>query len=70
MTTTMEGMGEVIRILDQENVRGNFKVLVGGAPLSHSFAKKIGADGYAANAIEAVKLAQQLVEVPAPLGSH
>ena len=65
MTTTMDGMGEVIRILNHENVRGNFKVLVGGAPLSHAFARKIGADGYAANAIEATKLAHQLVAIHA-----
>jgi corrinoid protein of di/trimethylamine methyltransferase len=64
MTTTMDGMAEVIRILNRENVRGNFKVVVGGAPLSHAFARKIGADGYAANAIEATKLAHQLVEIP------
>jgi corrinoid protein of di/trimethylamine methyltransferase len=65
MTTTMDGMAEVIRILNQENARGDFKVLVGGAPLSHAFARKIGADGYAANAIEATKLAHQLVAIHA-----
>ena len=65
MTTTMDGMAEVIRILNQENVRRDFKVLVGGAPLSHAFARKIGADGYAANAIEATKLAHQLVAIHA-----
>ena len=32
MTTTMDGMADVIRILNRENVRGHFKVLVGGAP--------------------------------------
>ncbi len=65
MTTTMDGMAEVIRILNRENVRGDFKVVVGGAPLSHAFARKIGADGYAANAIEATKLAHHLVAIHA-----
>ena len=65
MTTTMDGMAEVIRILNRENVRGDFKIVVGGAPLSHAFARKIGADGYAANAIEATKLAHQLVAIHA-----
>jgi len=61
MTTTMDGMGEVINILNQQNIRGDFKVMVGGGPISQSFADKIGADGYAANAAEAVRLAKRLV---------
>ncbi len=65
MTTTMDGMAEVIRILNRENVRGHFKVLVGGAPISHAYARKIGADGYAINAIAAKKLADQLVAIHA-----
>lgn len=61
MTTTMEGMGEVINILKEENIRERFKVIVGGGPISSAFATKIGADGYAVNAAEAVKLARKLV---------
>jgi dimethylamine corrinoid protein len=61
MTTTMEGMAEVIRILDAEGVRPRFKVMIGGGPISHAFAEKIGADGYSANAAEAVRLAKRLV---------
>lgn len=63
MTTTMDGMAEVVRILEKENLRENFKVLVGGGPISQGFADKIGADGYAVNAAEAAKLAKKLVEV-------
>lgn len=62
MTTTMDAMAEVVRILDQENIREQFKVIVGGGPISQGFANKIGADGYAINAAEAVKLAKKLVE--------
>jgi corrinoid protein of di/trimethylamine methyltransferase len=61
MTTTMDGMAEVIRLLHQANVREQFKVIVGGGPISQSFANRIGADGYAAGAPAAVKLVKQLV---------
>ena len=60
MTTTMDGMIEVMRLLEQENVREQFKVMVGGEPISQAFADKIGADGYAATASGAVKVAKSL----------
>ena len=62
MTTTMDGMAEVVRILEAENIRDQFKVIVGGAPISQGFAKRIGADGYASRAPAAVQLAKRLVE--------
>lgn len=65
MTTTMDAMAEVIRLLQAANVRDQFKVIVGGGPISQSFADKIGADGYAAGAPAAVKLAKQLIGVAA-----
>ncbi|EGW40215.1 corrinoid protein [Desulfosporosinus sp. OT] len=61
MTTTMEGMKEVLAILKKENLRDQIKVMVGGGPISQGFAEKIGADGYAVNASEAAKLAIKLV---------
>lgn len=61
MTTTMEGMGTVVKLLDEANVRDGIKVMVGGGPISPGFAKRIGADGYAVNAAEAVKVARELV---------
>lgn len=60
MTTTMEGMSEVIELLNKENIRENFKVMIGGGPISQGYADKIGADGYSVNAAEAVKLAKRL----------
>jgi corrinoid protein of di/trimethylamine methyltransferase len=60
MTTTMERMGEVIGILEEENLRSRFKVIVGGSPLSQQFADRIGADGYAPKAAQAVQLAKRL----------
>ncbi|MDR3671069.1 MAG: corrinoid protein [Holophaga sp.] len=61
MTTTMDGMAEVIRILNQAGLRDRFKVMIGGGPISQAFAQRIGADGYAVNAAEAVRLAKRLV---------
>jgi dimethylamine corrinoid protein len=61
MTTTMEGMNEVIQILKEEKRRDDFKIMIGGGPVSQGFADKIGADGYSVNATEAVALAKRLV---------
>jgi corrinoid protein of di/trimethylamine methyltransferase len=61
MTTTMEGMAEVVRLLEAKGIRDRFKVMIGGGPISHAFAERIGADGYSANAAEAVRLAKRLV---------
>ncbi|HBE77056.1 MAG TPA: cobalamin-binding protein [Firmicutes bacterium] len=62
MTTTMDGMAEVIRLLQQENIRDQFAVMVGGGPISQSFADRIGADGYSKDAAEAARLARRLVK--------
>lgn len=62
MTTTMDGLAEVIRLLQQQDIREQFKVMIGGAPVSQAFADKIGADSYAVNAATAVRLARQLLE--------
>ncbi len=59
LTTTMGYMKTVIEKLREEGLA--VKTLVGGAPLSESFAAEIGADGYAENAAAAVELARSLV---------
>ena len=61
LTTTMPKMKEVIEALEKEDLRDSVKVLVGGAPVTQEFAEKIGADGYAKDAEEAVKWAKELV---------
>jgi methylmalonyl-CoA mutase cobalamin-binding domain/chain len=61
MTTTMGGMKNVVEFLEEKGVREKFKVMMGGGPISQSFSDKIGADGYARNAAEAVRLARELV---------
>jgi len=65
MTTTMPNMAEVVRLLEKSGKRAQFKVIVGGGPVSQAFADKIGADGYSANAPGAVKLAKQLLATQA-----
>ncbi len=60
MTTTMEGMKVVVEDLRVKSGRRRF-VMVGGAPVSYSFAKRIGADGYSPNANGAVKLARKFM---------
>jgi len=58
LTTTMPEMQNVIGQLKTQGLRDKVKVMVGGAPVDRTFAGKIGADGYGANAAEAVALAR------------
>ncbi len=62
MTTTMDGMKRVVDMLEEKGVRDRFVVMVGGGPISQTFADSIGADGYAANAAAAVRKASELIE--------
>jgi methanogenic corrinoid protein MtbC1 len=62
MTTTMENMRDVIDLLHYRNMRGQYKVIVGGKPLSPAFAKKIGADGYSATASGALRLCRNIMK--------
>lgn len=61
LTTTMENMKEVIDTLRREESHPNLRIMVGGAPVSRSFAEQIGADGYSSNANAAVTLAKSFV---------
>ena len=63
MTTTMGGMGTVIKKLEEAGIRDKVKVMIGGGPISRKFADEIGAEGYSRNAVEAVKLAKQLTGI-------
>jgi len=61
LTTTMLGQKRLIEKLKAENLTGRFKILVGGAPVTQKWAADIGADGYAENALAAVRLAVRLM---------
>jgi 5-methyltetrahydrofolate--homocysteine methyltransferase len=56
LTTTMPEMQSVIELLTEMGIRQQIKVMIGGAPVSQEFADKIGADGYAEDAAQAVTL--------------
>jgi 5-methyltetrahydrofolate--homocysteine methyltransferase len=59
LTTTMPEMQNVLAGLKAQGLRAQVKVMVGGAPVDRGFAEKIGADGYGADAAEAVELARR-----------
>jgi len=61
MTTTMLEQRKVIDSLKNTGLRNSVKVLVGGAPVSSEWAREIGSDGYAENALEAVKTAKLII---------
>ena len=58
LTTTMPQMKNVIEKLESDGLRSTSKVIIGGAPVTDEFARKIGADGYSNNASTAVTLAK------------
>jgi len=60
LTTTVPYQETVIKKLVAEGLRDQVKVMVGGAPVTPEWAVKIGADGYANNAPEAVEIARKL----------
>lgn len=62
LTTTMQNMGPTIEALEDLGIRDRVSVMVGGAPVTESFANDIGADGYAPDASHAVTLAKALIE--------
>lgn len=65
LTTTMLQQKKLIEALNAEGLGDQVKVMVGGAPVTQSFASEIGADGYAEDAISAVDLAFRLIDAPA-----
>jgi corrinoid protein of di/trimethylamine methyltransferase len=64
LTTTMREQQTIIEALREAGLRDQIKVMVGGAPVTRSWAEQIGADGYAEDAISAVDLAYRLIDAP------
>lgn len=62
LTTTMPSMKATLEALEEAELRGKVKTLIGGAPVTQEYADEIGADGYAPDAISAVKKASELVQ--------
>jgi corrinoid protein of di/trimethylamine methyltransferase len=62
LTTTMPEMRKIINALAEAGLRDQVKVMVGGAPVNETYARQIGADGYAVDAGESVEVAKRLLE--------
>ena len=62
LTTTMLEMKDVIEVLEEEGLRDDVKIIVGGAPVTKEFADEIGADGWAPDAASAKDLVFELLE--------
>jgi 5-methyltetrahydrofolate--homocysteine methyltransferase len=65
LTTTMLQQQKLIDAIEESGLRDQIKVMVGGAPVTQSYADQIGADGFAEDAVSAVNLAFQLADAPA-----
>ncbi len=61
LTTTMPMMKQTVDAIVESGLRDQVKILIGGAPVTQSFSDEIGADGFAADAGAASKLAKSLV---------
>ena len=62
LTTTLSRLEEVIDTLKSAGLRDKVKIMVGGALVTQEYADKIGADGFASNAVEAVDEAELLLK--------
>jgi methanogenic corrinoid protein MtbC1 len=56
LSTTMLFQRDVIELLQNKRIREEYYIIVGGAPVTQSWADEIGADGFARDAVEAVKV--------------
>ncbi len=61
LTTTMGNIKTVIEKLEDEGLKDEVSIMVGGAPITEDFAQEIGADGYAENASSAADLAKEII---------
>ena len=62
LTTTMTMQREIVQALVEADLQGKVKVMVGGAPVTKVWAESIHADGYADDAMGAVRMAKALLE--------
>lgn len=62
LTTTMPKMEQTIQALRKANVLNKVSVIIGGAPVTESYAQQIGADAFAPDASSATRMVRQLIE--------
>jgi len=63
LTTTRNRIGEVIHLLEKRKLRSQFQVMIGGKPISQVFADAIGADYYAENATDALRMVSEIIKI-------
>lgn len=63
LTTTINEMHKVIRKVEESGLRKNVKIIIGGAPTSEEYAKKIGADAWGSDANDAVYKVKMLLGI-------
>jgi len=63
LTKTMRNQKSVVEALEKEALRAQVKVMVGGASVTRRWANEIGADGYAKDAMSAVRLAHEWMQL-------
>ena len=61
LTTTMPAMKQTVDAIVESGLRDQVKIMVGGAPVTQAFADEIGADGFAADAGSASKMAKSFI---------
>ena len=62
LTTTMTVQRDIIEALKEHGLREKVKVIIGGAPVNKNWAEKIGADGFADDAMRAVAVLKELLQ--------
>jgi len=61
LTTTMSYMRDVVDAVEHARLRKRLKIVIGGAPVTRSYADEIGADGYAPDAASALEMVKRLL---------
>jgi trimethylamine corrinoid protein len=61
MTFTALNMKKIVEYLEMEGLRKKYKIVFGGGPLTEAWAKEMGADGYAPDALKAVELINRMI---------
>lgn len=62
LTTTMPAMGDVVKAAEAAGIRGNVKIMIGGAPVTQEFCDSIGADSYTPDAATAAMVAANFLK--------
>ena len=63
LTSTVDEMRSVIEAVKKRGLRNGLVIIVGGRPVTKKFSKEIGADGYARDAVEAVRIVKKLLGI-------